>query len=74
MERKVDELGRIVIPKHIRKKLGLETKTKVSFETDGERLIVTKAYPTCAICGSDERLIDFRGKPICADCISMIRR
>jgi len=73
MERRVDELGRIVIPKHIRKALGLETKTKVSFETDGYRLIITKALPTCIICGSEEELAEVKGKYICADCANIIK-
>ncbi len=73
MERRVDELGRIVIPKHIRRKLGLETRTKVAFETEGDRLIITKAFPTCIICGSEDKLVEVKDKHICTDCISIIK-
>ncbi len=73
MERRVDELGRIVIPKHIRRTLGLETRTKVQFETDGNRLIVTKAFNTCIICNSENDLKEVGGKYICADCVAKIK-
>ena len=73
MERRVDELGRIVIPKYIRKRLGLDTKTKVAFETDGDRLIITKAFPTCVVCGAEDRLIEIKDKHICADCAKLIK-
>lgn len=73
MERRVDELGRVVIPKHIRKRLGLDTKTKVAFETDGDRLIITKAFPTCVVCGGEEQLIKIKDKHICTDCAKLIK-
>lgn len=68
MERRVDELGRIVIPNHIRKALELEPKTKVKFEVMGKSVIVSKAYPTCIICGSEKDLTEIKGKHVCADC------
>ena len=73
MERRVDELGRIVIPKHIRRDLGLETRTKVAFEVEGDRLIITKAAPTCILCGAEENLTEVRDKYVCAECASLIK-
>lgn len=68
MERRVDELGRVVIPNHIRKALGLEPKTKVKFEVMGKSVIVSKAYPTCIICGCEKDLTEVKSKYVCADC------
>ena len=68
MERRVDELGRVVIPNHIRKALELEPKTKVKFEVEGNRVIVTKAYPTGIICAAETDLTEVKGKYVCADC------
>lgn len=68
MERRVDELGRVVIPNHMRKALGLEPKTKVKFEVMGKAVVVSKAYPTCIICGDEKDLTEVKGKYICADC------
>ena len=73
MERRVDELGRIVIPKHIRRSLGLETRTKVQFDVEGDRLIITKAYSTCVLCGSENDLTEVQGKHICANCINLLK-
>lgn len=68
MERRVDELGRVVIPNHIRKALELEPKTKVKFEVDGKNVIISKAYPTCIICGNENGLTEVKGKYVCNDC------
>ena len=68
MSRKVDELGRVSIPKHMRVELGFEARTPVSFRIDGDRLIVTKAHDTCILCNSDENLTPVGDKFICADC------
>lgn len=73
MERRVDELGRIVIPKHIRRNLGLETRTKVAFEVDGDRLIISKAAPTCIICGAESELIEINDKFVCTACASRLK-
>lgn len=73
MERRVDELGRIVIPKHIRRSLGLETRTKVQFETEGDKLIITKANVTCVLCGSENDLTEVHGKHICQSCINLLK-
>lgn len=72
MERRVDELGRVVIPNHIRKALELEAKTKVKFEVDGNRVIICKAYPTCIICGNEKDLTEVKGKYVCNDCKSYL--
>lgn len=68
MERRVDELGRVVIPNHIRKALELEPKTKVKFEVMGKSVVVSKAYPTCIICGCEKDLTEVKDKYVCADC------
>lgn len=72
MERRVDELGRVVIPNHMRKALELTPGTKVRFEVEGNRVIVSKAYPTCIVCGSENNLTQVKDKYICADCKSSI--
>lgn len=68
MSRKVDELGRVSIPKHVRVELGFEARTPVSFRVEDNRLIVTKAHDTCVLCNSDENLTSVGDKFICTDC------
>ena len=72
MERRVDELGRVVIPNHIRKALELNPRTKVKFEMTENGVIVSKACPTCIICGGEEELTEVKGKFICKDCKSCL--
>ena len=71
--RPIDELGRIVIPKTLRKKMGLTDGVMVEIFVEGERIILTKATSVCAICGKDEELVEFGGGCICRECIEKIK-
>ena len=66
--RKLDELGRIVIPKELR--YTMDIKYKDSFEIfTGEECIILKQYRrACIFCGNAEATFDYRGKKICNDC------
>ena len=67
--RKVDELGRIVLPMELRKMLDLNVKDPVEIFVDDERIILQKYYPACIFCGSTEGTINFNGRLICKSCI-----
>ena len=67
--RNIDELGRIVVPKEIRKKLGIANTDPVEIYVDGNRIILEKYNPVCHFCSSTEELIDFKGKVVCKGCI-----
>lgn len=71
--RNVDELGRIVVPKEIRKKLGIENTDPVEIYVEGDRIILTKYNSTCHFCGSSEAVSDFKAKKICAACIKSLK-
>ena len=66
--RNIDELGRIVVPKEIRQRLGIANTDPVEIFVDGDRVILTKYTPVCHFCGSAENVLDFKGKKICALC------
>lgn len=68
--RNIDELGRIVIPKEIRKKLGIENSDPVEIYVEGDKILLMKYHPACHFCGSTEEIADFKGKVICKACIS----
>ena len=74
MERPVDELGRIVIPKEIRRSFGLETGTRLAISVDGNRIILEKSAGTCEICGATEDVKVVDGKGLCASCIEKIKK
>ena len=70
MVRRVDELGRVTIPKEIRKQLGIKDNVD-SFEifTEGNMLILRKYAPSCAFCNTmDGEIISFKGVNICKSC------
>lgn len=71
--RKVDDLGRVVIPSPIRRQLGIEEGAEVEFAVDGDRIVVSKPTETCVFCDGSEHLEAFRGKPVCWSCMAAVR-
>ena len=70
--RKVDELGRVVIPVELRRTLNIETKDALEIYVDEERIIFKKYQPACIFCNDAEDVINFKGKNICPDCLADI--
>ena len=66
--RKIDELGRIVIPKEVRKKLGINIKDPMEIYADSNSITLRKVEDKCTFCGSTKDLIEFKGKLICKKC------
>ena len=67
--RKVDELGRIVLPSELRKSLGIEVKDSLEIYTSGDSVILKKYLPACVFCGEANGIITFKGKNICKNCL-----
>ena len=67
--RKVDELGRIVLPIELRRTLGIEEKDRIEIFVEGESVILRKYQPACIFCDNAKDLILYKGKNICPDCI-----
>ncbi|MDU4598243.1 MAG: AbrB/MazE/SpoVT family DNA-binding domain-containing protein [Clostridium sporogenes] len=67
--RKVDELGRIVIPKELRRTLNIEEGDGLEIYTEGEQIILKKYAPACIFCGEAKEVINFKGKNICKTCL-----
>ncbi|MHB0976113.1 MAG: AbrB/MazE/SpoVT family DNA-binding domain-containing protein [Candidatus Aquicultorales bacterium] len=68
--RRVDELGRIVIPKEIRRTFGIDIKDPLEIFVDGENIVLTKYHSTCVFCGHPQGVQSFRGKFVCNNCLS----
>ena len=66
--RKVDELGRIVIPIELRRKLEIGEKNALEIYTDGEQIILKKYQPACVFCGEARDITNWKGKNICKKC------
>lgn len=70
--RKVDDLGRIVMPIELRRTLGIEIKDPIEVFVDDEYVLLKKYQPACILCGEAKELIHFEGKNICRKCINEI--
>ncbi len=71
--RKVDELGRIVLPMEIRKLMDINIKDPIEIYTDEDKIILTKYHPACIFCGDAEDVIYFGGKRVCRSCIEKLK-
>ncbi|WP_331273999.1 AbrB/MazE/SpoVT family DNA-binding domain-containing protein [Capillibacterium thermochitinicola] len=71
--RKVDELGRVVIPIELRRTLRIEEKDALEIYVDGERIILKKYEPACIFCGNADNVRNFKEKNICQDCLDAMK-
>ncbi|MDR1689696.1 MAG: AbrB/MazE/SpoVT family DNA-binding domain-containing protein [Clostridiales bacterium] len=62
--RRVDELGRIVIPIELRKVLGINEKDALEIFTDNERIVLKKYEPADIFTGEMDNLIEYKGKKV----------
>ena len=70
--RKIDELGRIVIPKEVRKKLEIDIKDSVEIYVEGNCILLKKYDPGCIFCGNSKNLNTYKTKLICQNCLNQI--
>ena len=66
--RNIDELGRIVVPKEIRNRLGIAKNDPVDIFVDGDSIILKKYAPLCHFCGSADSVVEYKEKMICRAC------
>jgi transcriptional pleiotropic regulator of transition state genes len=66
--RKVDELGRIVLPIELRRTHDLDIKDAVEIFVEGDLILLRKYEPACIFCDSTEDIQEYKGKKVCADC------
>ncbi len=67
--RKVDELGRIVLPIELRRTLNIDEKDSLEIYVDGSSVILRKYEPSCVFCGDAGDVTIYRGKNICVNCL-----
>jgi transcriptional pleiotropic regulator of transition state genes len=72
--RKVDELGRVVIPIELRRTLGIEEKDSLEIYVDGEHIILKKYEPACIFCSNAKDMIVHKGKNICPSCMADLKK
>ncbi|BAK97719.1 AbrB family transcriptional regulator [Oscillibacter valericigenes Sjm18-20] len=67
--RKVDELGRIVLPIEMRRTLDIAEKDALEIYVEGTSVILKKYKPSCIFCDSNKDIVQFKGKNICPKCL-----
>ena len=72
--RKVDELGRVVIPIELRRTLNIEEKDSLEIYVDGEHIILKKYEPACIFCGNAKDITNYKGKNICPGCMEELKK
>ena len=70
MARKVDDLGRIVLPVELRRLHGIQTGDALEISVDGDSIVLRKLSQGCVFCGTVEGLSVYRSRSICAGCRS----
>jgi len=70
--RKVDELGRVVIPIELRKTMEIGEKEPLEIFVEGETIILKKYQPACVFCGQAKDVRNLKGKNVCTKCIGEI--
>jgi transcriptional pleiotropic regulator of transition state genes len=70
--RKVDTLGRIVLPIELRRTFGIYEKDPLEIFVDGEKIILRKYEPACTFCGKATNVKRFNGKIVCDECVAAI--
>jgi len=70
---KIDNLGRIVIPKTIRKALDIDHNDDISMYVENNQLIITKGHKSCDICGNKKVNVQVKDKLLCSKCLKTIK-
>ena len=71
--KKIDELGRILIPKEVRASMELDSKDSLEIFIENDRIILQKYQPSCIFCNNADNILFFEGRRICASCLSKLK-
>jgi transcriptional pleiotropic regulator of transition state genes len=67
--RKIDELGRIVLPSELRKVFNIREGDELEISVDGEKVILQKRQDICLFCGAEQPTVAFKGRRVCETCV-----
>ncbi len=71
--RRIDELGRLVLPAELRKTFNIEERDALEVYTEGDMIILKKYEPACIFCGDARDVVLFKGKNVCRNCIKELQ-
>lgn len=70
--RKLDELGRVVIPIELRNKFNISERDPMEIYVDGTNIILRKYESNCIFCDTAKKLTEYKGKYICSNCLKKL--
>jgi AbrB family transcriptional regulator, transcriptional pleiotropic regulator of transition state genes len=73
INRKIDDLGRIVIPAETRRMFNIQEGDHLTISVQGGNILLRKVTDTCTFCGSDSDVSQFKEKGVCSSCRSQLR-
>lgn len=72
--RKIDEMGRVVLPIEMRKALALAERDSVTLSLQDNAIVLRPVQSVCYLCGSDDNIQEKLGRAFCAKCLSELRK
>lgn len=72
--RKIDDLGRIVLPMELRTKLDIGKGDPLEIYVEGNSIILQKYEPSCIFCNESENVVNYKGKNVCQNCIDDLKK
>ena len=72
MVRKIDELGRIVLPSELRRVFGIHEGDQLEISVEGEHIILNKRKDVCLFCSMEGPTVEFKDRKICNDCAGQV--
>jgi len=72
--RRIDELGRIVLPIELRRNLDINERDSLEIFVENDCIVLKKYELCCVFCGSGENVSLFKNKTVCAKCIDEIKQ
>ncbi|MFL6243937.1 MAG: AbrB/MazE/SpoVT family DNA-binding domain-containing protein [Acidimicrobiia bacterium] len=70
--RKVDQLGRVVLPAEVRRHFDIGPGDLIEIAVDSDAILLTKVENRCVFCGETASLSEFSGKLVCGECVSRL--
>lgn len=72
--RKVDELGRIVLPIELRRTLEIAERDSLEIYVEGSTIILKKYEPACIFCGDAKDVVNYKSRNICRTCLDEMKK
>jgi AbrB family transcriptional regulator, transcriptional pleiotropic regulator of transition state genes len=71
--RKIDNVGRITVPKSVRDRFEIEPNDYVGIAVDRDRIILSKYQPACTLCGGTYHVTEYKDKYLCQECLPSLK-